>query len=65
MPDPGSAQRVLYCPFTLWAAFNKQARNGNNVMLTIREYLGRPTPHVYEWPLRKVDQLSVTESTVA
>jgi hypothetical protein len=65
MPEPGPNQRVLYCPTALWAPFNKQARNGTNVMLSIREYLGRPTPHVYEFPLRKVDQLSVAEPAVS
>lgn len=65
MPEPGPNQRVLYCPTALWAPFNKQARNGTNVMLSIREYLGRPTPHVYEWPLRKVDQLSITEPSIS
>jgi hypothetical protein len=65
MPDPGPNQRVLYCPTAVWASFNKQARLGTNVQLTIREYLGRPMPHVYEWPLRRVDQLSVTEATVS
>lgn len=65
MPDPGGAQRVLYCPFKLWSAFTKQARSQSNQALSIRDYLGRPTPHFWEFPLRKVQQLSTTESTVA
>jgi len=65
MPDPGSAQRVLYCPFKLWSAFSKQARSQSNQALQIRDYLGRPTPHFWEYPLRKVQQLSITEATVS
>jgi hypothetical protein len=65
MPDPGAAQRVLYCPFKLYSSFNKQARSFSNQALQIRDYLGRPTPHFYEYPLRKVQQLSITEATVS
>jgi hypothetical protein len=65
MPNPGPNQRVLYCPIPVWAAFNKQARDKANVVLTVREYLGTPTPFIHEWPLRRVDQLSTTETVVA
>jgi hypothetical protein len=65
MPDPGAAQRVLYCPFKLYASFSKQARSFANQALTIRDYLGRPTPHFWEFPLRRVEQLSITEPTVS
>ncbi len=65
MPDPGPAQRVLYCPTALYSSFMKQARSFSNQALSIQDYLGRKTPHFYEYPLRKVDQLSVTESTVS
>jgi hypothetical protein len=65
MPDPGPSQRVLYCPFKLWSAFAKQARSKSNLALSIRDYLGRPTPHFWEYPLRKVQQLSITEATVS
>jgi hypothetical protein len=65
MPDPGGAQRVLYCPFKLYSSFNKQARSFSNQALSIRDYLGRPTPHFYEYPLRKVQQLSIAEATVS
>lgn len=64
MPAPGPNQRVLYCPTALMPAFRKQARSGAKV-LTIEEYLGRLTPHFYEFPLRAVDQMSITEGTVS
>jgi hypothetical protein len=65
MPEPGGAQRVLYCPLKLYASFSKQARSFSNQALTIRDYLGRPTPHFWEYPLRRVEQLSITETNVA
>lgn len=65
MAEPGEATRVLYCPVKLWAAFTKQARSQSNQALSIRDYLGKPTPHFWDYPLRKVEQLSVAEATVS
>ncbi len=65
MPDPGANQRVLYCPMKLYASFQKQARSFSNQALSIRDYLGKPTPHFWDFPLKRVEQMSVTEATVS
>lgn len=65
MPEPGSAQRVIYCPLRLYAGFNKQARSVSNLALSMQEYLGKPTPHIWGYPIRRSDQLSITEGTVS
>jgi hypothetical protein len=65
MPDPGPNQRVLYAPQKLYAPFRKQARSFANQALTIEDYLGRKEPHFWEFPMRRVDQLSIAETVVA
>lgn len=65
MPEPGDATRVLYCPLRLYSAFLKQARTVSNLALSMGEYLGKPTPMVWGYPLRRSDQLSITEPTVS
>lgn len=65
MPEPGGANRVLYCPLKLYAGFLKQARSVSNLALSMGEYLGKPTPMMWGYPLRRSDQLSITESTVS
>lgn len=64
MPEPNGAQRVLYCPIAIWAAFNKQARAYANLALSIEDYLGKPTPHFWGYPIRKVEKMSITETQV-
>lgn len=65
MPDTAGAQRVLYCPMKLYASFQKQARSFSNQALSIRDYLGKPTPHFWDFPLKRVEQMSITEATVS
>lgn len=70
MPTPprgteSIGKRILYCPTALWASFTKQARSKSNQALSIQDYLGQPTPHFWGHPIRQVDQLSTSESTVA
>lgn len=65
MPEPGMANRVIYCPLSLYAAFLKQARTVSNLALSMGEYLGKPTPMFWGYPLRRSDQLSITEATVS
>lgn len=65
MPEPGDAQRVLYCPLRLYSSFLKQARTVSNLALSMGEYLGKQTPMVWGYPLRRSDQLSITEGTVS
>jgi len=31
----------------------------------MQEYFGKPTPHLWNYPLRRSDQLSITEGTVS
>jgi hypothetical protein len=65
MPEPGGAQRVIYCPLRLYAGFLKQARSVSNLALSMGEYLKKPTPMLWGYPLRRSDRLSITEATVA
>lgn len=65
MPDPGGLQRVMYCHHRIEAAFYKTAINKSNAALSIRDYLGKPTPHFWDVPIRRLDQMSITESTVS
>lgn len=65
MPEPGGNNRVIYCPLALYPGFLKQARTVSNLALSMGEYLGKPTPMFWGYPLRRSDQLSITESTVA
>jgi hypothetical protein len=65
MPEPGGASRVIYCPLKLYAGFLKQARSVSNLALSMGEYLGKPTPMMWGYPLRRSDQLAVNEATVA
>jgi hypothetical protein len=65
MPEPNGHNRVLYCPLKLYSGFLKQARSVSNLALSMGEYLGKPTPMMWGYPLRRSDQLSVTEATVS
>lgn len=65
MPDQGGMTRVAYCAKRIVAAFYKQAINKSNASLTIRDYLGKPTPYFWDVPLRACDQISLTESQVS
>jgi hypothetical protein len=65
MPDPGTAQRVLYAPQRLYSAFRLQAMEKTNLALTLEEYLGKFTPHFQGYPIRKVQRMAVNESTVS
>jgi hypothetical protein len=64
MPDPGGMQRVLYCSRSILAAFFKQALNKSNAALSIRDYLGKPTPHFWEYPIRSCDAFASDESVI-
>lgn len=65
MPEPGGSNRVIYCPLRAYASFLKQARTVPNLALSMSDYLGKPTPHMWGYPLRRSDQLSITEATVS
>ena len=65
MPEPGASNRVIYCPLRAYSSFLKQARTVSNLALSMAEYLGKPTPHLWGYPLRRSDQMSTTESTVS
>lgn len=65
MPDVFNMQRVIYTPARLWAAFRKQALNKSNAALTMEMYLGMPVPHFDGIPMRRCDQISLSEGTVS
>jgi hypothetical protein len=65
MPDPGTAQRVMYVPIDLYTALWLQAMEKSNLQLTLQEYLGKMEPHFMGWPFRKVQRMTIAESTVS
>lgn len=65
MPDPGTAQRVMYVPIDLYTALWLQALEKSNLQLTLQEYLGKMEPHFMGWPFRKVQRMTISESTVS
>lgn len=65
MPSPDGFQRVIYCHARLWAAFRKQALGKANALLTMEDYLKMPTPHFDGIPMRRCDQISISETTVS
>ncbi len=65
MPRKGPATRVIYCHHTIEAAFIKQVLDKSNAALTMQDYLGRPTPHFWDSPIRRLDQFATNESTVS
>lgn len=64
MPSPGGAQRVIYCPSRIEAAFYKQALSKTNAALSVRDYLNKPTAFFWNYPIRRCDALSVDEDQV-
>jgi hypothetical protein len=65
MPSPDGFQRVIYCQARLWAAFRKQILGKTNALLTMEDYLKMPTPHFDGIPMRRCDQISISEGTVS
>jgi hypothetical protein len=65
MPDAGGLNRVAYAHPRVFAAFYKQAIAKTNAALTIRDYQSKPTPFFWDVPIRRMDQISITESTVS
>ena len=65
MPNPGGAQRVLYCHHKIEAAWYKQALNKSNAALSIRDYLGKPMLHFWAYPIRRLDRISASETDVS
>lgn len=66
MPSPMGFNRVIYCHARIWSAFRKQILNkAAPLFLTMEEYLKMPTPHFDGIPMRRLDQISISESTVS
>jgi hypothetical protein len=65
MPQPGGAQRVLYCPIRLYSAFRLQAMEKSNLALTLEQYLGKMEPHFMGYPIRKLEVMTTSETTVS
>jgi hypothetical protein len=65
MPSPDGFQRVIYCQARIWAAFRKQILGKTNALLTMEDYLKMPTPHFDGVPMRRCDQISISEGTVS
>jgi major capsid protein gp7 len=66
MPSAMGFTRVMYCHATLLAAWELQIMNkAAPLYLTMDEYLGEKVPHFHGVPIRRLDQLSLSESTVS
>lgn len=66
MPDPMGFNRCIYLHGRLIAAWWKQLMDkAAPQQITREEYLGKPTLHFDGIPLRRLDQLSLAESTVS
>jgi hypothetical protein len=66
MPPADGYNRIIYAPGRIAVAFNKQISNlGAGVPLTMEQYLGKKIPHILGVPIRQVDQISLSESTVS
>lgn len=65
MPEPMGAQRILYTHRDIISALEIQVKSQANVWLSMDEYLGAKTLHFRGFPLRKLDQMSGTETTVS
>jgi hypothetical protein len=66
MPKADGYQRVMYCNRTVFTGLIRQANNKvQNGGLTREEYLGKLEPHYMGFPIRIVDAITNTESTVS
>jgi len=66
MPAADGMQRIIYAPGRIIVGLNKQLNNlGAGVPLTVEEYLGKRMLHFQGAPLRQVDQISLSETTVS
>jgi hypothetical protein len=73
MPSQAGMNRVMYAHSRIVTAFRKQARSFSNQALQLSDYLDPSTgnvldkdaPYLHGIPLRRLDQISITESTVA
>lgn len=64
MAAVGGNTRVIYTHRLLVAAFYKQAINKSNAALSIRDYLGKPTPYFWDVPIRRCDEISASETII-
>lgn len=66
MPSPLGFNRVMYCHASLLAAWDLQIMGKTSPLyLTEEEYLGERVPHFKGIPIRRLDQISLSESTVS
>lgn len=65
MPPRGGNTRVMYCHPLLYGAFRKQAMSKATMALTMEQYLGQFEPHFDGCPIRRCEQVSITETTVS
>lgn len=66
MPSSDGFNRVMYAHSDILAAFELQIMNKTApLFLTRAEYLGKPTLMFHGYPLRRIDQASLSEGTVS
>lgn len=66
MPSKLGFNRVMYVHARIWAAWWKQILNKTApLFITPMEYLGEMMPHFDGVPVRRLDQISLAESTVS
>lgn len=66
MPSPMGYNRVMYVHARILAAWRKQITGKSTPLyLTLEQYLGEMVPHFEGIPVRRLDQLLLSESTVS
>jgi len=65
MPPPDGLNRVIYCHREIIAAWKKQVMAKSNVWFSFDEYLGKKHLMFDGHPVRRVDQLTKSESLVS
>lgn len=63
-PNPPGGNLVIYCGRTIAKFMHKQAMNKANVQLTLEEFAGRKIPTFAGIPIKRMDAILETESTV-
>jgi hypothetical protein len=63
-PNAASGNLVIYCSRTIAKFMHKQAMNKSNVQLTLEEFAGRKIPTFAGIPIKRMDAILETESTV-
>ncbi len=66
MPNPLGFNRVIYMHARILTAWRKQIfAKSAPLFITMDQYLGELVPHFEGIPIRRLDQMSLSETTVS